>query len=511
MNRSGSLPLLLLLVLLSRFTLASEGALPTLEYGPYMSGYRESRVEDHSRSFGPRTDIAGNRLPRPPWRPTQVHVWYPTTSDGSPTTRYGDYVQAVAPIGEPIAAPTVPSEEALTAWKAAPLHRGADEKRLLEILDRPTRVLRDADPATGEFPLILYSPSINSDPFENAVLFEFLASHGYVIAAVPSMGLDEAEVSRDAAGLRAQRDDLAFVLSRMIAEPYVDADHVAVLGFSWGGMAGLLFALDHQGVEAVACLDGGMRFPDYHPVAASFPHWSPQRLRAALLDVVLADEPRVKSFDGHVHYADVYEWSQSGLKHRDFAWDFIARYRFATDDPEYQQVADIYGELARRLKLFFDAYLRQDPESLVLLSEKSPAVRGAEWRARTKLPPPPTPAQFAQFIDEEGVSAGVDLFHRLRETDPALVLFEEDRLLRFVFTRGSDRSDELLTLLRLNLEAYPRSAQTHFWLAQVHLSRSDSTAAVTALEAALTLDPDLERATQLLERLRAVDPPNNDP
>jgi dienelactone hydrolase len=417
-----------------------------------------------------------------------------------------DYVLAAQLSEGPETSAAIRESEALAVYKASPLRRGADEAKLDAHLDRKTRACKDAPPVPGQHPLILYAPSINSDPYESAVLSEFLASHGYVIASAPSIGLHELEVSRDEEGARAQVGDLQFVLSQVWSEPFVDSARLGVLGYSWGGMTALLFTLPHWEVDAVACLDGAMRMAEYLPVAESFASWSAQNLRAALLDIAPSDEKREPSLGEAAAYADTYAWLIPGVLHRDFAWDFIVRYRYATGDPACDRVTAAYGSIARRLKEFFDAYLKDDRASLESLRSAGAAVEDSTWSFRIALPEPPTAAQFDQVIEEEGVAAAVELFHALRRADPDLVLFDEKRLLRYPVFWGPERAADLVVLLNMNLEAYPASAETHFWLAQVHLSLDETGTALQELKTALALDPGHEKARQLVSRL---DPESN--
>src|SRR5262249_13175752 len=56
------------------------------------------------------------------------------------------------------------------------------EKSLLdEFLDTPTACIRDAAPARGSFPLVVYHSGAVSSFEDNSVLCEFLASHGFVV------------------------------------------------------------------------------------------------------------------------------------------------------------------------------------------------------------------------------------------------------------------------------------------------------------------------------------------
>lgn len=480
--------------------IAAEAPLLGPAAGPHAVGYRVLRLVDPARSFGPRLDLDGAPAPRPLSRPIEIHVWYPAAGASGEPMVYADYILAAQ--GSAGSDRNAAAADVLKTYKARPIRWGASEKRLDEILARAMLARRDAAPAQGPFPFILYAPSINADPYENAVLFEYLASFGYVVAAAPSVGLREPEMSIDRAGARAQLGDLAFVFGRMCQEPWVDQKHMGVLGFSWGGMTAPLFAIQHLGIDAIACLDGAATMPPYRPIAESFDWWAPRDLRAALLDVVLADEERVLPLGNDARYADVYSWRIPRFKHGEFSADEVAKYHVAAQDSLAGWVSDSWAAVAERLKVFFDAYLKGSAESLSALRAPASSVAGATWTSRAALPAPPTAAQFDEIVETRGVEAAAKLFHELRARDPELVIFDESRLLRFARLWGPERSDELFALMQLNLEAYPRSADTRFWLAQIHLERGDKAAAVAALEEALAIDPAHEKARRLIEKIR---------
>jgi dienelactone hydrolase len=481
---------------------AADTLLPSPSAGPYPVGYRVSYLNDPTRSFGPRLALDGSALPRPLSRPIQVHVWYPAANTDGRALIYEDYVVAAdGPVQEEPDAAGARAER-LNAYRSRPLQRGATEARLDAILGQRMRARLDAPPATGRYPLILYAPSINADPYENVMMFEYLASFGYVVAAAPSMGLQEAEVSRDRAGARAQIGDLAFVLGFACGEPCVDQEHMGVLGFSWGGMTGLLFAIPHLGVDAVACLDGASTMAEYRSIAESFDWWVSRDLRGALLDIVLAEKERDLRFGAEALYADAYAWSLPGISHQDFSADAVAKYRVAADDSLAVAAAESWKAVADQVRLFFDAYLNGDARALGILRSPSAPLEGSTWTFREALPLPPTAEQFDEVIETQGVGAAVALFHELRARDPGVVVFDEKRLLRYANLWGPERSEDLLVLLTLNLEAYPGSADTRFWLGQVNLALGDQEAAVRALEETIAIDPGNAKARQLLDRLR---------
>lgn len=476
------------------FAAGAEGGaapLPLSAYGPHAVGYRVGLLQDASRSVGPR---------RPGLQPRSVtlHLWYPAREAAKSLMTYQEYLWLAAG-GD--SSQEKRRTEILTAYKAAPLARGADERELDAHLNRPTRARLDAAPASGPFPLILYAPSINSEPFENADLFEFLASHGYVVASAPCLGWQEAATERNRLGSLSQYSDLGLVLNSALREPFVDANHVGVMGFSWGGMNGLLLALAQQGIDALVNLDGAQGFAAYSPIAESSPLWSPQRLLSPVLYILPVEEERNAVFFDQTLYADTYIWRIKGFSHRDFAAELIASRRRALHDPNTAQVEAAYSRIAATLKQFFDSYLKNDRTSLEGLSSGPQA--GAEWSARKALPPPPSPSQFAAVIENQGVDQAVAMFRRLRQADPGLLLLEEPTLLEYATLWGPERSDELLKLLGINLEMYPRSAATYLWLAQVHLAKNDKPSALNCLDALLNIEPGHAKAIRLKQQLLA--------
>jgi len=158
------------------------------------------------------------------------------------------------------------------------------------------------------------------------------------------------------------------------------------------------FAMQHLGIDAIACLDGAATMPPYAPIAESFDQWKPRDLRAALLDVVLADEERVLPLGSNARYADVCSWRIPRFKHGEFSADEVAKYHIAAQDSLAPWVIGSWGAVAGRLKTFFDAYLKGSAESLNALRAPETSVAGSTWTFRAALPAPPTAAQFDEIV-----------------------------------------------------------------------------------------------------------------
>jgi predicted dienelactone hydrolase len=154
------------------------------------------------------------------------------------------------------------------------------------VLDGLTRAVTasvvDAKPATGRFPVVLFSPGLGGVRGQNTVWAQELASRGHVVVALDhpydsaAVVLEDGTVIRtqvtgDVAGWVAVRaQDLSFVrtqLDRTRFAGLLDLDRVAVTGHSAGGAAALMAARQDHRFAAVIDLDG---YP-YDPAPAPFP------------------------------------------------------------------------------------------------------------------------------------------------------------------------------------------------------------------------------------------------
>src|SRR6202035_6184844 len=93
--------------------------------------------------------------------------------------------------------------------------------------DTPLSAVRDAKPAKGLYPVLIYAPSDSSVSWENADLCEYLASHGYVVLASPSMGVSTRDMTDDLAGIDSQALDISFLVTYAEKLPATDSSRIA--------------------------------------------------------------------------------------------------------------------------------------------------------------------------------------------------------------------------------------------------------------------------------------------
>jgi hypothetical protein len=164
-------------------------------------------------------------------------VWYPALRSEGQAIRFGEFIQLFEDRARYYQEETNyegMAEEMMT-YLAATLNVDVNQLNTFE-----TSSFLNARPIEKKFPLILYMASFNGMCFENVHLFERLASAGYVVACVNSVGRYPGNMTTDLMDVREQIED-AVAAKRFLAElSFVDSTRSAVIGYSWGSVAACL-------------------------------------------------------------------------------------------------------------------------------------------------------------------------------------------------------------------------------------------------------------------------------
>ena len=190
--------------------------------GPYSVELKIVNQYDPSRTF----PSSSKGVAKEGARPLQTLIWYPTKAGvGAPMT-VGDYARlADAELFDN------PHPEQ-NKWRS----------QLKASTDARLWARRDAIPASGHYPILIYAPSDSSTPWENVDLCEYLAGHGYVVLASPSVGVSTRDMTDDPDGIDAQARDISFLITYAKTLPDTDLSKVAVVSWSWGGISSLFAA-----------------------------------------------------------------------------------------------------------------------------------------------------------------------------------------------------------------------------------------------------------------------------
>jgi dienelactone hydrolase len=261
--------------------------------------------------------------------------------------------------------------------------------RLKESFDVPLWAVQDAKPAEGRYPVLIYAPSDSSTSWENADLCEFLASHGYIVLASPSMGVSTRDMTDDVEGINAQALDISFLITYASTLPNADLSKIAAVSWSWGGLSSLFAAARDTRIDALAEMDGSMR---YYPGLVQQGGLDPEQMKIPLLfftrgdasleDLAKDDAPVANRTGPNVLNAwndgDLVTVRMLGMSHPEFS-SMVQRRKTAQSFAE-DEVADYgrddantsYAWVSLYTLNFLDAYLKHDASAKAFL-EKTPA------------------------------------------------------------------------------------------------------------------------------------------
>jgi pimeloyl-ACP methyl ester carboxylesterase len=345
--------------------------------GPYPVGLKVFDQYDLSRTFfaptkGPSESSVGKNV-----RSLQTLIWYPSLISVGGAMTVGDYAQ----LADTEIHFNAPAEKE-NRWRSL----------LKTSFDTQLWAVREAKPAKGRYPVLIYAPSDSSVSWENADLCEYFASYGYVVLASPSMGVSTRDMTDDLGGINAQARDISFLITYAGSLSDTDSSQVAVVSWSWGGISSLFASARDPRIDALVEMDGSIRYYPGLVTRAGDVH--PERMTIPLLcftrnvsledlendDVPSADKVGPNVLNAWIH-GDLLTVDMLGMAHPEFSSMFQRResaQRFAEN-----QVADYgredantsYAWVALYTRNFLDAYLKHDASAKAFL-EKTPAENG---------------------------------------------------------------------------------------------------------------------------------------
>jgi dienelactone hydrolase len=367
--------------------------------GPYSVGFRVVQQYDNSRTYGATTNVDGNLAPHEGVRPLQTLIWYPGRHSSGSHMTYGDYLDLF----------TSEDSFSLTPSEAADVLR----KELHDYqadADPAAKMwaIKDAVQVGGRFPLVVYAPSFSGPGFENADLCEYLASHGYVVIASPSIGTHSFNMTGGLEGAETQAHDISFEIGFASALPDVDSAKIAVLGYSWGGMSNFFAAASDDRIKALIALDGSARY--FPSLIRDSKYVRPQDMTIPLLFFTRGEIPledlQGADLSGNVldemTHSDVYIVRMHDMRHGEFDSMHQRSPAYWKRHPpgEYspQETAESYDWMAHYTLQFLDWVFKRNSAAEAFL-KNPPATNGvpdhmlaADFRpAKTSEPPPIKP------------------------------------------------------------------------------------------------------------------------
>jgi predicted dienelactone hydrolase len=219
-------------------------------------------------------------------------------------------------------------------YPAAAAHRGQDRAEATQdeysiLIGLPgvrQEAVRDAAPAAGRFPLVIFSHGYSGHRRQSTFWTTHLASHGYVVAAADHTGNTTKEIIEQTlaaqsgkpvpslldnvvSSLSERPDDARFLLAQMVdgaAGPlaeHIDAEQIGMTGHSFGGWTTLTTVHHEPRIRAAVVLAPAGGFAPAAPnplaetVALAWEREVPTLFLAAALENVLSPESVVDLYE----------------------------------------------------------------------------------------------------------------------------------------------------------------------------------------------------------------------
>jgi dienelactone hydrolase len=504
-----------LCILLFSSSVYAQGQLQfSAPWGPHAIGFKAVHLLDSSRSWSDGHDpLTGLPAAVMPERPLQVLVWYPASAAGKPMA-YTDYLSLVASEDGVVNDPAITRravDEQIRAWA------GADPVSDYQaIAAQPVHATAAATPASGPFPLVIYAPSDSNSSIEDDVLCEYLASHGYVVISTSSRGahlpyMTNGQMAVDLANTRAQAADIGVLIGQAAKLAAVDPGKIAVLGYSWGGMASTFAAATDDRIKLLVYFDGSVRY--FPKLLAMAPDITPDRIHVPLLFFTDHEDPltpkkndKPGSFIDRIRHTDVTTIWLRDMQHDDLTSDSL---RFGNDRPHgpasAQQRNESYSWIARYTVAFLDAHLQDDPQAQAFLST-NPETQGVPagmfvMMHRASQGPASSLQDFAQHLGQAGFEHGAGVYAAYRHAHPDFSL-TPDQIEPWLYAL-IQRHDFQNALGLAQLETFIAPQRSEAWmdLAYVDNMLNEPTQALYAFKQALRVDPGNTYARKQVERL----------
>ena len=516
------------------------GPEPLLVPGPFAVGFRSLWVLDEGRTYSTAFDqgktYGGEKAPRP----LLVLLWFPADSAGAGTERtsHGQYFSV--PCEDPRLASFADGlgayargvfvEQVMGKSEAELDERGRDE--LETMLDAPTLCLSGAAPAAGPFPLVVYHCGAGSSFEDNAALCEHLASHGYVVLGSAFPKADGSSLGIDAG--RGSAEDVQFLVRWARGLSIVDWNHVALVGHSAGAQAMLRYAAQPGCAgDALVLLDTtqdyyALAMPLHEKVVSEATEGVAQLTQPmlvaagpeaifALCDSLVNSERTYLTVPelGHDEYI-----SQGHQRLERIALD-VAAGRPGADADELARAPAVrasYRALCATVLSFLDAVLGRGDADLAARLERERALPWSPDVPRLVRVPrgvsapepydpesdaPPTPRQFRELFEKEGVEAACSVLERFRDFEPKSPLYSSTMLagsLLYGLLQNGRREEAALYYATLKEISLPVLSLFEF-MSDVKTMRGEHEQALRFLRLAHDLDPANADVTTKLEKL----------
>lgn len=375
----------------------------------------------------------------------------------------------------------------------------------------------------GSYPTVIYSPGLEGSSIENFALFEYLASHGYVVLSSPSRGAKtrfmEGATGKD---LETQARDIEFLIEKATQMPGVNPEEIASMGFSFGGMSNVLSQTRDERIKAMVSLDGSIKYayqtlqpsPFFRIEKANVPfiHMAQKDIPQEVLESDNLDSSLNTDF---VFFEELTQNDAFQLKFLHLTHSYFSTFGilFGTRDPRQDHadslIMEFYSIVANYTLNFLNAYLRNQEDAIDFLksSPKNNGIKDGYLKSKRNQIIQNANFDFSDFNDV----TRADDYTSINETyDSLKSIYQEVELPEFKLNYlglqllyNKETTEKSIRMFEFATRVYPNSANLFDSLGEAYLYQGDTSNAMLNYQKSLDLNPQNEGALAVLKRLEA--------
>jgi tetratricopeptide (TPR) repeat protein len=111
--------------------------------------------------------------------------------------------------------------------------------------------------------------------------------------------------------------------------------------------------------------------------------------------------------------------------------------------------------------------------------------------------------RFVKIYKNEGLNPALNYYHELKEKSPKQKIFAEDLTNGFGYILlGAKKVDDAIAIFKMNVEAYPDSANVYDSLAEAYMEKGEKDLAIKCYQKSLKLNPENTNAIEKLKELQ---------
>ncbi len=328
---------------------------------PYSVGFKTLLLSDGSRQFKFKNQTQAVN------RPIRVFVWYPTVkSKSAKLINFADYVYTSSLTKE--ANQLTPAEKAELQQKLVTTLEFFEvtAEQVANLMKAQTKFIASAPEKKGKFPLLVFGNL--DDGFHYAMMAEFLASSGYIVVSLPSLGANEGErCGYDLNCLKLQQNDMEFAIEKMHLFQNADTSKIGLIAWSFSGLATAHLQMKNPVIKAVVSLDAATGYQYGKEILDQSKELEMSKTNTPFLHFYgLGGESRVaRNFE----FFNAYQSKNKrlvtfkNLKHSDFISLYGNGVRVAKNDKNESALSEIRQVNLITLE-FLNAYLKNNRKSL---------------------------------------------------------------------------------------------------------------------------------------------------